>query len=127
VAEHRPQQSGRPGSETLRHPRLSAARAVQLLVASWLLLSPWVLPGARDLVMVKGVAVGAVLLTVTAATTVQDRVRRIEAPVCLVLGVVLIAASVLLEFGSGDLAAARKWNQVAVGVMLVYLAAARVR
>jgi hypothetical protein len=52
-----------------------------VLVGSSLLRSPWVLPGAGDLVMVKDVAVGAVLLNVTAATTVQDRVRRIETPV----------------------------------------------
>ncbi len=104
---------------------LALLRPLQLAVAVWLLISPFVLAGPNALVAAKDVAVGTVLLLVTVAAAVDPRARRIEGRICVVLGVLLIAASVLLEFGSGNASAARQWNEVAIGVLLVYLAAAR--
>ena len=102
-------------------------RWLQGAAALWLIASPFLLKGPLVVVAVKDVAVGVVLLGVTVAASRYGVIRRAENVACLVLGLVLIAASIVLEFGSGTAAAARQWNEVAVGVLLVYLSAARVR
>lgn len=102
-------------------------RLVQAVLALWLLAAPVALPGPNLFVAANDVLVGGVLLTVTVAAAVGSPVRRIESTVCAVLGAVLIVASVLLEFGPANEAAARQWNEVVVGVLLVCLAAARTR
>jgi hypothetical protein len=102
-------------------------RAVQGALALWLLTSPVLLAGASLLVDLKDIAAGGLLLTVTVAAAASATVRRFEHLVYASLGGFLIIASVLLEFGSGPLAATRQWNQVVVGVLLVCLGAARAR
>ena len=102
-------------------------RSIQAAAALWLIASPFVLTGPLVIVAVKDVAVGLTLLVVTAAASRYAVIRRAENASCLGLGLVLIAASIILEFGSGSAAAARQWNEVAVGVLLVYLSAAHVR
>jgi uncharacterized membrane protein len=102
-------------------------RAVQAVLGLWLLVAPLVLDGPNPLVAVKDVVVGGLLLTLTVAAASARSVRRYEGAVCVVLGAVLIAASVLVEFGPGPAAVARQWNEVVVGVLLVCLGAARTR
>ena len=107
--------------------RVDALRVVQGLVALWLLLSVVVLDGASALVAGKDLLTGGVLLAVTVAAAAGGAARRVENGVCLVLGVLLIAGSVVLDFGPGPEAVAAQWNEVVVGVLLVCLSAARVR
>lgn len=109
------------------HPRVDVLRLVQGLLALWLLLSVAVLDGTNPLVAVKDILVGGLLLALTVAAAAEGRARRAESRVCMLLGVLLIAGSVLLEFGPGPEAVARQWNEVVVGVLLVCLGAARVR
>lgn len=104
-----------------------ALRAVQAVLALWLLVSPVLLAGPSLLVGLKDSLTGGVLLAVTVAAAVSPAVRRVEHLVCAALGGLLIVASVLLEFGTGVEAAARQWNQVVVGVLLVCLGAVRAR
>lgn len=101
--------------------------AVQLAVGFWLIVSPFVLTGPNLLVGVKDLVAGTLLLVVSIGACLDRRVRAVEGPVCLVLGVLLISASIALEFGSGSTAAARQWNEVVVGVVLIYVSTARVR
>lgn len=82
---------------------------------------------AAPFVAVINVLVGGLLLTVTVAALAGGTLRRIEHAVCLVLGAVLIAASVLPDFGAGSEAVVRQRNEVVVGVLLVCLGAARAR
>lgn len=100
---------------------------VQAVLALWLLVAPVVLEGSHLLVAVKDVFVGGLLLGITVAAAAARRVRRYEGAVCVVLGAVLIIASVLMEFGAEPEAVARQWNQVVVGVLLVCVGAARTR
>ena len=102
-------------------------RLLQGALALWLLVSPVVIDGPSSLVAVKDVLVGGLLLTLTLAAAAGSGVRRYESTACMVLGGVLIAASVLLEFGSGPEAVVRQWNEVVVGVLLVCLGAVRAR
>ena len=104
-----------------------ALRAVEALLGLWLLVAPLVLVGPNPLVAVKDVVVGGLLLSLAVAAAAATQVRRHEGAVCVVLGAVLIAASVLVEFGPGPEAVARQWNEVVVGVLLVCLGAARTR
>lgn len=108
-------------------PDRASLRSLQAVAALWLIVSPFVLTGPQPLVAVKDVVLGALLLVMTIAARADHRVRRLEGPACLVLGLVLIGASIALEFGSGNAAAARQWNEVVVGVLFVYLSASRVR
>lgn len=101
--------------------------AVQAVAGVWLIVSPFVLTGPHVLVAVKDVVIGAVLVAVTVGALVSRGVRAVESRVCLVLGALLITASIVLEFGSRSAAAARQWNEVAVGVLLVYVSATRLR
>lgn len=103
------------------------SRALQAVLALWLLAVPTVLPGPNQLVAAKDVLVGGVLLTLTVAAAAGSAVRRIENTVVVVLGTLLIVASVLLEFGPASQAAARQWSEVVVGVLLLGLASARSR
>jgi hypothetical protein len=103
-------------------------RVVQAVLALWLLAVPVVLPGPNPLVAAKDVVVGGLLLTVTVAAAASgSTARRIESATCLVLGALLILASVLLEFGPATAAPARQWSEVVVGVLLVCVGAARAR
>ena len=113
----------RPAPPTLR----AWITAVQLATALWLLAAPFALPGPNVLVGAKDLAVGTVLLVVSIGAWVDRSVREVEGRVCLALGVLLVVASIGLEFGSGTTAAARQWNEVVVGVLLVCLSTARVR
>lgn len=101
--------------------------AVQAVAGVWLIASPFVLTGPHLFVAVKDVVIGAVLVAVTFGALVNRDVRAVESRVCVVLGALLITASIVLEFGSGSAAAARQWNEVVVGVLLVYLSATRLR
>lgn len=117
-----------PGSRTGTPRRLDAGtRVLQGVLALWLLAVPVVLPGPNQLVTVKDVVVGGVLLTLTLAAAAGPSVRKVENTVVVVLGTLLIVASVLLEFGPATEAAARQWSEVVVGVLLLCLAAARTR
>lgn len=100
---------------------------MQVATALWLLASPFALPGSSLLVDAKDLAAGTVLLVVSIGACVDREVRGVEGRVCLALGLLLVVASVALEFGSGTTAAARQWNEVVVGVLLVCLSTARVR
>lgn len=102
-------------------------RAVQGVLALWLLATPVVFEGARAVVAVKDVLAGGLLLTLTVAAASTRSVRRFESAVCVALGAALITASVLLSFGPGPEAAVRQWNEVVTGVLLVCLGAARTR
>ena len=102
-------------------------RVAQGAVALWLLVSAVVLEGPHLLVTLKDVLAGGVLLSVTIAAAARSAARRLESATCLVLGALLIVASVLLEFGAGPEAVTRQWNEVVVGVLLVCLGAARAR
>lgn len=113
----------RPASPTVR----AWLTAVQVATALWLLASPFALPGSSLLVDAKDLAAGTVLLVVSIGACVDREVRGVEGRVCLALGLLLVVASVALEFGSGTTAAARQWNEVVVGVLLVCLSTARVR
>lgn len=121
-----PERGGLSAPRTRRRVGL-ALRAAQGALALWLLVSPVLLAGPSLLVGLKDTVTGGVLLTVTVAAAVSPAVRRVEHLVCAVLGGLLIVASVLLEFGTGAEAAARQWNQVVVGVLLVCLGAVRAR
>ena len=100
---------------------------MQVVLALWLIASPFLLPGPNLLVGAKDLAVGTVLLVVSIGACVDRSVREVEGRVCLALGVLLVIASIALEFGSGTTAAARQWNEVVLGVLLVCLSTARVR
>lgn len=104
-----------------------ALRALQGVLALWLLLSPVVLSGANVAVAVKDVLAGGLLLSLTVAAAAAGSVRRFESAVCVALGAGLIVASVLLDAGPGPDATARQWSEVVVGVLLVCLGAARAR
>lgn len=91
------------------------------------MVSPFVLTGPHLLVALKDVLIGAVVVAVTIGAVVNRGVRAVESRVCLVLGALLITASIALEFGSGNAAAARQWSEVVVGVLLVYVSATRLR
>jgi hypothetical protein len=121
----RSQKAQHPAGASPR-PLLPALTWLQGAAALWLLITPWALPGPSQLVDAKDVTVGILLLTVTTAAAFHARVRRLEGPLCLVLGALLIAASLLLDFGAGQQAALRQWSEVVVGVLLIYLAARRV-
>jgi hypothetical protein len=108
-------------------PLLPALSWLQGAVALWLLLIPWGLSVPNQLVDAKDVTAGIVLLAVTTAAALHPPVRRLEGALCLVLGVLLIGTSFLLDFGPGEQAVLRQWSQVAVGVLLIYLAARRAR
>jgi hypothetical protein len=125
--------SGKKRSEKAQHragtsprPLLPALTWLQGAAALWLLVTPWALPGPSQLVDAKDVTAGILLLAVTTAAALSPRVRRLEGPFCLVLGVLLIAASLVLGFGPGQQGALRQWSEVVVGVLLIYLAARRV-
>ena len=99
----------------------------QLAIAGWLMVSPFLLQGASALVAAKDVAVGSLLLVVTLAAVRIPAVRRAEAGVCVALGAVLIITAVGVEFGPGDEAAIRQWNEIISGILLVFLASFRTR
>ena len=103
------------------------SRVLQGLLALWLLSVPVVLPGPNQLVTAKDVVVGGVLLTLTVAAASGRAVRRVENTVVVLLGTVLIVASVLLEFGPAAEATARQWSEVVVGVLLLCVAGVRAR
>jgi peptidoglycan/LPS O-acetylase OafA/YrhL len=104
-----------------------ALRVVQAVLGLWLLVAPVLLDGPQLFVALKDVFVGGLLLSITVASAATHAVRRYEGAVCVVLGAVLIVASVLMEFGAEPAAVARQWNQVVVGVLLVCVGAARTR
>jgi hypothetical protein len=110
---------------TSHRPLLPAVTWLQGAAALWLLLTPWALPGPNQLVDAKDVTAGILLLAVTTAAALSRRVRRLEGAFCLALGVLLIAASLVFEFGPGEQGALRQWSEVVVGVLLIYLAARR--
>lgn len=114
-------------SPALERGRGAGWRAVQLLAGAWLVVSPFVLEGSRFLVAAKDVVVGSLLLMLSLAALRSRTARRVEAPTTLVLGGVLIAASIAFEFGPGDAAVLRQWNEVVVGVLLIGVAALRHR
>lgn len=107
--------------------RQTLLRSTQGLVGLWLLVLPTVLPGPPRLIDVKDLVGGTVLLAVAIAAARSASARRLEAPACLGVGIALIVASAALSPGSGPEAAARQWNEVVVGVLLVCLWAARSR
>ena len=117
----------RTAGETTSRCVAVVLRAVQALLGLWLLVSPVVLEGSNLVVAVKDVFVGGLLLSITVAAAASRAVRRYERAVCVVLGAVLILASVLMEFGAAPTAVARQWNEVVVGVLLVCVGAARTR
>lgn len=121
---HRP---AADGGTTGRSQGVAALRLVQGALALWLLLSAVVLHSPSLLVTAKDVLAGGVLLTLTVAAAAGGAARRIESTVCLVVGVLLIAGSVLLDPGPGPRAVLSQWNEVVVGVLLICLGAARVR
>lgn len=96
-------------------------RVVQGLAGLWLLVQTVLLESGSSAADVKDVLAGSVLVAATLGAAVSGRVRRWEARVCLVVGVVLIVGAAVLAFGSGVDAAARQWSQVAVGVLLIWL------
>ena len=127
--DHRYESRPRPasGRSSTRATAWSALDAVQLLTGLWLLVSPLVFPGPSELAAAKDVAVGMLLIALAVGAGLRPRVRAAQGAVLLLLGAVLVAGSVALEFGAGPAATARQWNEVLVGVLLVCLAGLRAR
>lgn len=108
-------------------PVHAALTVLQLTAAVWLLVSPFVLAGPNPLATAKDVVAGAMLLVVTIGACVVGGVRRVEARVCLAVGVLLVGGALVLDVGPGSTAPARQWNEVVVGVVLICTSTARVR
>lgn len=125
--ERRPLPAAGPRGQARRAGRDSLLTGLQVVVGVWLLVSPAVLAGPSALVAAKDAVAGVVLLATTLAAALAPSHRSAEGRVCVVLGVLLIVAALSLEFGSGSYAAARQWNEVVVGVLLVCLGSARAR
>lgn len=106
---------------------VSYQRLSYLLLALWLVASPFLFTGPSRLVAAKDFGAALALLFVAAAAALTERGKRWENVAVISLGALLIAGSVAVEFGSGPEAAARQWNEVIVGVLLICVAAARPR
>lgn len=106
---------------------VSCQRLSYLLLAVWLAASPFIFAGPSQLVAAKDLGVAVALLLVAAAAALTERGKRLESVALIVLGGLLITASVAVEFGAGAEAAARQWNEVIVGVLLICIAAVRPR
>lgn len=113
------------GGATTRSDRVLSSLPV--LVALWLLVSAFVLPVPSPLVLAKDVVAAVILLAVVIAGTVSARARRLQPVTCVAVGILLLAAVVLLEFGPGSEPVIRQWNEVVLGVLLLCLGAARAR
>jgi hypothetical protein len=107
--------------------RVDALTVGQLLLGLWLLASPFLLDGVNRAVGVKDVVSGLVVVGATVVAVLVRSARRWDAAVSAGVGALLVLAALALEFGAGEAAAARQWNEVVVGVLLVCVAAARGR
>lgn len=99
--------------------RLVLLRAVQAVVAVGLLLLPVVLGPLPGPVLAKDLLVGGVLLAGTVVAAAAPPLARLDGPLCLGLGVLLVLAALLLEAGAGPQAALSQWLEVGAGVLLI--------
>jgi len=97
--------SGAPG----RRPRASQAVALQVL-GVWLLVSPYLLDGVRDTPSVASATLSGMLLVVTGTLARSARNPMPAYMIALAVGVWLLLAPTLWEFGDG----VTTWNLVPI-------------
>lgn len=109
-------------------PGWSRWRVLQGVTACWLLASPAAYgPQAAAAVVAKDLVAGLLLLVVTLTAVAGRRQPVTEEIACVVLGSLLVAASLALDHSGQGGPLVAQWNELAVGVLLVCLGAVRAR